>query len=836
MEKFSGEQSKQDNIYEISQERKILRENLADAEAIHLSEKILNKIENNLEKADKKAKEFHIKDVGGLSEAKELYKKQKIETDASAWIDEKAIIQEIGADYVSLNEYFDELNNLSDFRFKKLREAKTDPFSQKAYEDISQEINTETNSLEENISKIEDENYPVFRAHELASYKKGLHQEGHISPVPSVKKSLNEIGIKMISGKPMFLFGPTGTGKTSLARFSAKHFTGQDAEMVFCNPQTRETSIWGKTGLRPAEGEAGKHGAIQTVDIYGPLAKAMKQGKVCVFDEFTALPKEQQVFIKGIFNAKIGDTINVVGNGQTKIETGFQMIFTANLKSEKDPECQELPPKIAREFEQNNLKINYTPKDEAYDIMLSRLMNKDGSLDISYYDLNTTLPKLAEAMAEIQLAYTKKESDKTAWLTGTKDASGKVSGLKKFVMTQGTIEVILDDWQTEKSLKQKNISFAEFLDQSLKRGLTFEEYPEKDRILAAKILASKGFLVTLSAKDLNLPKNIFDVSAIKKLRGEDAVKEIRGKSSDIKRIPLSELVKIDPFNRRKEKAAVVAAQFLPETEKAANAEGITSFNKAREIIGKENFYGPEEIEKAFGFRPENVFEIPFSEEELKNAKKLGLKLIYYPEYNGQGEKLTIEAIVKFSLTNTAQNGEKLLYKDQFDDKMKLKSSAWFANDRKVLNEKIASGWQLVSEEIIDNTTDKNYRNQTEVLIKKYEESFPNNLPQDWNELLSDFRGFQNPTADQFGKHKLSQILREPCLNTVFRYLLIEKLTGKKILKDKYSWSSSVSSDGNLLNFGGAGADGAGVRGGSPGSAWSDMGAVFSRSEFLKIEH
>ena len=66
MEKFSGEQSKQDNIYEISQERKILRENLADAEAIHLSEKILNKIENNLEKADKKAKEFHIKDVGQI--------------------------------------------------------------------------------------------------------------------------------------------------------------------------------------------------------------------------------------------------------------------------------------------------------------------------------------------------------------------------------------------------------------------------------------------------------------------------------------------------------------------------------------------------------------------------------------------------------------------------------------------------------------------------------------------------------------------------------------------------------------------------------------------------
>ena len=169
---------------------------------------------------------------------------------------------------------------------------------------------------------------------------------------------------------------------------------------------------------------------IQTVDIYGPLAKAMQEGKTVIFDEFTALPKEQMVFIKGIFNAKIGDSVNVVGNGKTEIAPGFQMIFTANLKSEKNPERQELPPEIAREFEQNNLKIDYTPKDEAYDIMLARLMNKDGSIDASYYDINETLPKFCEAIAEIQIAYTDKESDAIARLTGTKDASGKNLGLK----------------------------------------------------------------------------------------------------------------------------------------------------------------------------------------------------------------------------------------------------------------------------------------------------------------------------------------------------------------------------------------------------------------------
>ena len=177
-----------------------------------------------------------------------------------------------------------------------------------------------------------EKNPRAARVVELIRYRRGLHFEGHIASTPSVVANLQKIGTRMITGKSVFLHGPTGTGKTSLGRFAARHFTGQDAEMVYCNPQTREANIWGKTGIRPTEG-----GGMQTVDIFGPLAKAMQEGKAVVFDEFTALPKEQMVFIKGIFNAKPGDTVNVVGNGRVKITPGFQMIFTANLKSDKNP-------------------------------------------------------------------------------------------------------------------------------------------------------------------------------------------------------------------------------------------------------------------------------------------------------------------------------------------------------------------------------------------------------------------------------------------------------------------------------------------------------------------
>ena len=243
----------------------------------------------------------------------------------------------------------------------------------------------------------------------------------------------------------------------------------------------------------------------------------MIEGKVVIFDEFTALPQEQQVFIKGIFNAKPGDEVNIVGNGQIKMKAGFQMIFTANLKSEKNKERQELPPEIAREFEQNNIKINYLPEAESYEVMLARLMDKDGSVTVSWHDLSQTLPQFFSAMAEIQMAYTGALSVDVARVTGNLNISGGIPNLKKLVLTQGTVEAIFEAWQIQRQ-EDDHKSFTAFLDQRLKTALTFEEYPLTDRILTAQILASKGLLRTVTPAELNLPADVFDFDAAKKLR------------------------------------------------------------------------------------------------------------------------------------------------------------------------------------------------------------------------------------------------------------------------------------------------------------------------------
>ena len=569
------------NFHEISSERHELRKALKEIVDSPIEKTVGETLKNSLEDLNKKAREFSVEELGGLTAAKEFLKSEKEKAKDKQWTDEVKIKEELGLKYAELKEIRDEYRSLCDFELKKMREAKTNPYTAKMYDSIQETILIEKEKLENKKKQIGTTDPILFQAAKLIEYKKGLHEEGHIAHTPSVDEALNEIGTRMISGKPMFLHGPTGTGKTSLARYAAEHFTGTSAEMVYCNPQTRESNIWGKTGIKPTEG-----GGIETVDVYGPLARAMSSGKTVIFDEFTALPREQMVFVKGVFNAKIGDKVNIMGNGIVEIMPGFQMIFTANLKSEKNPERQELPPEIAREFEQNNLEIGYTPKGEAYDIVLSRLMNKDGSLDMSYEDLNITLPKFLEAMDEVQIAYTDRANENTAKLTGTMDASGKRPGLKKLVFTQGTIEAIMDGWITEKQTNKKHKSFTEFLDSRLKTALTFKEYPEADRMLAAKILASKGLLKTLSAEDLGLPESVFGFDVAKKQRGDkESIKKLTESSKDEKHLSLKEVALLDPFNRGKKEVKDIAESFLGKEDEQEKKEKFTG--------------GQEEIQKTF---------------------------------------------------------------------------------------------------------------------------------------------------------------------------------------------------------------------------------------------
>ena len=552
------------NFHEIFEDRKALRN---ESKALDREGVVYKKhYEKPIKDLKKQASGFEGKkfiDSGSgvekvsLKKAKEALKVQKAEYEQGREQRERAILEEnLSLDYDSIFASYPEVeptkkvltdvSDLKDFRMARTLELLNPQIALAIKRRNESVLQTVREEIDNKNKEINTANPSVLYAAELLNYKEELGKSGHLCITPSTAEDLASIGNAMLTGKPIFLHGPTGTGKTSLARFAAHHFTGKDAEMVYCNPQTKESNVWGKPGLEPV----GDKGAMKTVDVLGPLARAIEEGKPVIFDEFTALPKEQMAAIKGVFGYKPGDEVPIVGNGKIKMAPGFQLIFTANLKSDKNPERQDIPPEMTSEFEQNNIEIRYSPVEESYDIMLARLLNRDGSLDMSFYDLNTTLPNLCRAMADIQTSYTSGTSEEVADRASAKDTSGKFHSLKKFVMNQRSVEAILSYWMVEQKLGEQKRSFAEFLDERLKTALTFKEYPREDRILAAKIFASRGFLTTLTAKELDLPEGILDFNVAFAMRQDEAVKELKEHSVDVKHLTLKEVVQIDPFQKR----------------------------------------------------------------------------------------------------------------------------------------------------------------------------------------------------------------------------------------------------------------------------------------------
>ncbi|MEI6490383.1 MAG: AAA family ATPase [bacterium] len=589
------------NFHEVSSQRKELRRALKElmdkqtAESSNKNEK--RELNSRLKSFDKRAANFKVENYGGLNGAIEHLTKSKDKAEQEFLPVDLEVIYAEFPEYQKIEEDQQYLDQLKDKRMKQIfasTRAKTEGEKKSA----EMHLDDTLNMIEETEKDLEKVPAIDLHAAELVNYKQDLAESGHIAMVLSTKENLDAIGDKMLSGKPMFLFGLTGTGKTTLAQYAAKHYTGKDAEMVYCSPQTKETDVWGRTGITKEDD------VPVTKFIYGPLARAMQEGRVIIFDEFTNLPDEQISFIKGVFSKKTGDTVSVQGNGEISLAEGFQMIFTANLKSEKNPNKKALPAEMADEFTQNNLEINYSPKEDAYDIILARLMNRDGSIDMSNHDLNTVLPNLCLAMADIQESYVRGTSKEMAGRVGALGANGKAYSFEKFVTTQRSIEAILSLWNIEKQKGKNTTTFSEFLDDRLKTALNFKEFPERDRILAAQIFASWGFLITLDPKELNIsnPEDIFKLNAIKAMRGEEAKEEIIKKSGDVKHLSLREVANLDPFERRAKEVVAEGEALLGDTEKAKDKFLSGIQKRSKKIFGKKS---KEESE----FTPESITEI-----------------------------------------------------------------------------------------------------------------------------------------------------------------------------------------------------------------------------------
>lgn len=225
--------------------------------------------------------------------------------------------------------------------------------------------------------------------------------------------------------------------------------------------------------------------------------------------------------------------------------------------------------------------------------------------------------------------------------------------------------------------------------------------------------------------------------------------------------------------------------------------------EAKKIMGRD-FFGVEAIEKAFGIKLDHNFDIPkipFSKERLKHAKLQNQFLI-----------LRIGKIGKQLLTMSKME---LLLQPQFDKENKgrvLYNMLWYRNQVFFNDKSLKSCWALVSKEPIPNSTNKNYLEQTESLVKYLRSIFGKAIPSNYTDAISEFDEEKKSikiilssnlgeASERLSNLKINQMMRHNADEAFYDDVIYFQNTKKRLLKNHYAWTNTRSSCGRLVLVG-----------------------------------
>ena len=270
---------------------------------------------------------------------------------------------------------------------------------------------------------------------------------------------------------------------------------------------------------------------------------------------------------------------------------------------------------------------------------------------------------------------------------------------------------------------------------------------------------------------------------------------------------------------------------------------IEQIRTAREIMGEKEVMGPEQIEKAFGIklRTEEVPAIPFSKFELKRAKDLGQFLVLRTGKASDGKPLTMEKM-----------NEKLSSKFEKDKKGKIlysvdwyKEQAFYTGETEKKPADYSTPnleWALTTKELIPNSTDKNYLQQTEEIATYLEtKTFKDKtLPVEYKEAIDELNakksqlqkllseGDRSKYEPEISKLKINKLVRQNPSEVLYDILIYFQNNGERLLENNYTWTHATASDGFCVFLGRFGSGGLDVDGSSADYSDSGLGVVFSR--------
>lgn len=258
-----------------------------------------------------------------------------------------------------------------------------------------------------------------------------------------------------------------------------------------------------------------------------------------------------------------------------------------------------------------------------------------------------------------------------------------------------------------------------------------------------------------------------------------------------------------------------------------------SWEEAREIMGEGKFFGPDSLDamvpdwsKTMTFPP-----LPPREEIEAHAKRgdrLRLRVNRAPD----GSPLTMQKMQE-------------LLQDKFSEDEDagdiLADTSWYEQEEFFTKDVPAACWAFTSGELLPDSTDKNYLQQTDLLADYVSKTLFKGkpVPPQYQEALDEFKKQRKEierlmdsnwqeAAKRLESLKLNQLLRHSPSEALYDFLQTYCSTQERTLENDWTWTNKRSSDGRLVRFGGCDSGGAYVDRDPPGRSHGGLGVALSR--------